>query len=47
MTHEDIEQVIKDQSEIWAVIEENPKKEKEKKIEKEKEKEQEKEPVKD
>jgi hypothetical protein len=43
MTHEDIKQVIKDQPEIWVVIEENPKE----KEEKEKEKEQEKEPAKD
>ena len=39
MTQEDIEQVIKDQPEIWVVTEEN--------LEKEKEKEQEKEPAKD
>ena len=45
MTQEDIEQVIKDQIEIWAMIEENPKEKEEKK--KEKEKEQEKEPTKD
>ena len=45
MTQEDIKQVIKDQPEIWAATEENPKEEKEKKVEKEKE--QEKEPAKE
>lgn len=45
MTQEEIEQVIKDQPEIWAVIEENPKEEKEKKTTREKE--QKKEPAKD
>ena len=51
MTQEDIEQVIKDQPEIWVVSEENPqekkKKEKEKGKGKEKEKEQDKELAKD
>ena len=39
MTQEDIEQVIKDQPEIWAVKEENPKEEKEKKTKEDQEKE--------
>ena len=39
MTQEDIEQVIKDQQEIWVAIEENPKEDKQKKIEKDQEKE--------
>lgn len=39
MTQEDIEQVIKDQSEIWVVTKENSKEDKEKKVEKDKEKE--------
>ena len=34
MTQEDIEQVIKDQPEIWVVTEENPEEDKQKKIEK-------------
>ena len=37
ITQEEIEQVIKDQPEIWAVVEENPKEEKEKETEQEKE----------
>ena len=39
MTQEDIEQVIKDQLEIWATTDENPKEDKEKKTEKDQEKE--------
>ena len=38
MTQEDIEQVIKDQPEIWAVTEENPKEDKENKAKKDQEK---------
>ena len=41
MTQEDIEQVIKDQPEIWVASEENPKEKEEKEIEKEKDKEKE------
>lgn len=39
MTQEDIKQVIKDQLEIWAVTEENPKEDKEKKADKDQDKE--------
>ena len=45
LTKEDTEQIIVDQPQIWAAIEENPKEKKEK--EKDKGKEQEKEPAKD